>query len=292
MKSLRHPFHNSGRASGFTFIELLAVIGLLCALCLTLLPALAHTRQGGQAFQCLNNNRQLCAAWRMYADDNRELLVYSSDDGTTVGNPLNQYAWTGTHMDFNPNNPGNWDVNYDMAKRPLWPYCGQNAELYKCPADISYVTVSGTPRPRVRSMSMNLYLGGYAGTTGGWPSVPNYRIYTKLTQIPGIAGTSPGNIFVFLEMRPESINWGSFFTDMTGYPADPTQYTFSGDYPAIYHHFATSFSFCDGHAELHRWTDPRTTPPQLGGPAVTPPALASPRNPDIAWLQDHSTRPK
>ena len=33
----------------------------------------------------------------MYADDNRDRIVYSSDDGTGSSNPLNQYAWTLTH---------------------------------------------------------------------------------------------------------------------------------------------------------------------------------------------------
>ncbi|MCX6927288.1 MAG: hypothetical protein NT154_29400, partial [Verrucomicrobia bacterium] len=66
-----------------------------------LLPAYAKTGLNSRSLQCLNNNRQLCAAWRMYADDSRDRIVYSSDDGTGTSNPLNQYAWTAAHMDYN-----------------------------------------------------------------------------------------------------------------------------------------------------------------------------------------------
>ena len=48
---------------------------------LTLGPALARSNGGSWTLQCMNNHRQLCAAWRMYAEDNRDFNVYSSDDG-------------------------------------------------------------------------------------------------------------------------------------------------------------------------------------------------------------------
>jgi prepilin-type processing-associated H-X9-DG protein len=59
------------------------------------------------------------------------------------------------------------------------------------------------------------------------------------------------------------------------------------DWPAAYHNKAGGFSFADGHAETHKWADPRTSPP-LGKIAGT----AQPRNPDIVWMQEHSTRAK
>jgi type II secretory pathway pseudopilin PulG len=275
-------------ACGFTLFELLAIVAILTLLALTLLPALARTSPNSRSFQCLNNLRQLCAAWRMYADDNRDLIVYASDDGKTTENPLDQYAWTLTHMDFNPANRPNWDPTVDLPQRPLWPYTGKNAALYKCPSDQSVVVVNGVPMPRVRSMSMNFYLGGFAGTTGGLPLGP-YRIFLKTTEL-----TSPGpaKTFVFLDERPDAINWGDFLTEMAGYsPSNPGQYELA-DYPGMLHDSSGGFSFADGRAELHRWTDARTMPPSLpsevSGYGYTP----CPRNPDVAWLQDHATRPK
>ena len=161
--------------SAFTLIELVVVLALTALLVATLLPALAKSRPTSLAFQCLNNNRQLCAAWRMYADDNHDRIVYSSDDGTGSSNPQNQYAWTATHMDYSPANRANWDTNVDIVTRPLWPYTAKNAAIYKCPSDTSYVVINGVPTPRVRSMSMNFYLGGFAGTDGGWSFASPYR---------------------------------------------------------------------------------------------------------------------
>src|SRR5262245_22096180 len=92
----------------FTFVELLVVIAVVALLASTLLPALAKSRPNSQAFQCMNNNRQLCAAWRLYAEDNQDRIVYASDDGTANVNPLNQYAWTWSKMDNAPNR-WNWD---------------------------------------------------------------------------------------------------------------------------------------------------------------------------------------
>jgi hypothetical protein len=192
-------------------------------------------------------------------------------------------------MDYDPGNRGNWDINYDITQRPLWPYTGRNASIYKCPSDQSYVFVPGNgARPRVRSMSMNVYLGGFAGTDGGWPFITPYLLYLKTTEL-----TSPGpaKTFVFLDQRADAINWGNVLVSMAGYyPNNPAAYEFQ-DLPGMYHDLSASFSLADGHAELHRWTDPRTTPPVNSLQTITLP-IASPRNADVAWLQDHATRPR
>jgi len=77
---------------------------------------------------------------------------------------------------------------------------------------------------------------------------------------------------------------------MSGYPSQPNSYAFSEDYPGMIHNRGCGFSFADGRAEIHRWTDNRTTPPL--GPFFINAYTPSPRNQDIAWLQDHATRPK
>src|SRR4051812_30416122 len=192
------------KQGGFTLIELLVVIAIIAILAAMLLPTLAKAKQKGQGVQCMNNHRQLCMAWRLYAEDNREVLVYASDDGTGNSNPLNQFAWTLTHMTLNGADRGNWDINYDMTLRPLWPYA-KTAGIYKCPADKSTVIWQNITRPRIRTMSMNLYVGGFLGTDGGWSFADDYHIYHKLSQIGGSAGPVD-KIFVFLDQRDDRIN--------------------------------------------------------------------------------------
>jgi prepilin-type processing-associated H-X9-DG protein len=82
--------------------------------------------------------------------------------------------------------------------------------------------------------------------------------------------------------------------DMTGYsPTEPSAYAFTSDLPGMYHDLACGFSFADGHAEMKRWRDPRTTPALTsGGDPLAIMQYSSPNNQDVAWLQDHSSRPK
>ena len=291
----------TGPAAAFTLLELVVILAVLMLLAVMVLPALGRSGLNSRAFQCLNNSRQLCAAWRMYADDNQDRLVFASTSGSAgraggsvpidtlnPGDP-NNYAWTGAHMDFQGVNRANWDPSYDLTLRPLWPY-NKSLGIYKCPSDLSSVSFFGISKPRLISMSMNLYLGGFCGTDGGWPFADNFRIFLKTTDLvtPG-----PADTFVFIDGRADSINWGNFFVNMTGYPNQPARYSFL-DLPGLLHDLAASVSFADGRAELHRWLDPRTTPPFQTDSSFVPPGFdaPSPNNPDVAWLQAHATRPK
>src|SRR5882762_1659795 len=158
-----------GRACAFTLIELLVVIAIIAILAAMLLPALGTGKLKAEGIQCMSNHKNLALAWRMYAEDNHDRIVYASDfPGYPNDLVLRESAWTWSKMDFDPNNPDNWDINHDIVKRPLWPYAGKSAAIYKCPADRSYLVVNGENKPRIRSMSMNLYLGGFDGTDGGW----------------------------------------------------------------------------------------------------------------------------
>jgi len=233
----------------------------------------------------MSNHRQLCLAWQMYSDDNHERLLFASEDPyhpeTLAG------AWVTGTMDFNPGNPINWNPDLTIKLSPMWPYCGNSLAIWKCPSDRSSVTVDGEIKPRVRSMSMNVFLGGWGGTDGYWgPIFSAYHIYHKQ---PELSDPGPAKVFVFLDMREDSIDMGNFGTRMAGWPDNPSLYGFY-DLPGFYHHLACGFSFADGHSEIHRWRDDRTMPPLVPNGYVND-NFTSPNDPDVAWIQDHATRP-
>ena len=295
-------FNKKSFADGFTLIELLVVIAIIAILAAMLLPALTKAKQKAQGIVCMNQHKQLALAWRMYSEDNSERLVYASTRNrigkqiSTDPTDPDNFAWSGIHMDNVPGNRGNWDPEYDMKIRPLWPYT-KSATLYKCPSDYSTITVNNVVKPRILTMSMNLFVGGFApdkkagtllGDVGGNASGDPFKVYSKLTGID-----VPSSIFVFMDMREDTVNWSNFMMDMTGYPNSPGSYQWSDtDLPGMYHNRAAGFSFADGHSEVKKWLDGRTTPPMAPKGSILNFQNVQPNNPDIGWVQERSTRPK
>jgi len=282
--------------SGFTLIELLVVIAIIAILAAMLLPALTKAKVKTQGISCMNNHRQLTLAWRMYAEDNRDVLLYST---ATPGGPYTAYSWIQGVLDFDPSNRSNWDVNQDIKKSPMWQYCGNSVGIWKCPADQSTVVpgigpFAGRATPRVRSMAMSIWVGGWkqndGSVTDAGCSGSDWRVYSKLSDM---SSPGPAKTWVLVDEREDRINFGNAFTDMLGYPDNPGAWRFHYDYPGFYHNRACGFSFADGHAEIKRWRDDRTMPPlQKGGTWSDNPFVSSSGNQDIFWMQERSTRLK
>ena len=87
---------------GFTLIELLVVIAIIAVLAAILFPVFASAREKAHQTSCLNNQRQICLALMMYAQDHNQMF------------PLAATAWSDLNIA-----PGL--LVCPSAKRPLPP---------------------------------------------------------------------------------------------------------------------------------------------------------------------------
>lgn len=275
---------------GFTLIELLVVIAIIAILAAMLLPALAKSKQKAQGIGCMNNSKQLMLAWRMYTEDNHDVLLYSYG---SLPSDI-PYVWSGPggppwdEVWGSPTVQGNWDCTNTIQKSLVWPYCANNRSIWHCPADTSFgINRSGQQVPRPRSYSMSNWVGGNGddpsnGYRGFWGLSANFLVFRKISDMvqPG-----PSKTFVLLDENQVSINDGYFVVEMDGYNGAPNAAEEIVDYPGTFHNGACGFAFGDGHSEIHKWHD---------GLILNPPmpltVRADPNSLDVFWMQDHSTR--
>jgi prepilin-type N-terminal cleavage/methylation domain-containing protein len=258
---------------GFTLAELLVVIVVLFVFGALLLPALAGNRIDTQAFVCMNNTKRLASAWLMYASDQQDRLVPAS---SWVAHPGNDLDWTSSPA--NTNSSLLIDPNDSLIALYV-----RDTRLFKCPADV--YQSGANPGPRVRSYS----LSGAVGGVGLAPSSPGYPVGRTYPSSGAIRMTDlnlpgPTQVITFVDEHPDSINDGVFVFN-AGYV--PASYQWR-DLPASFHNASGSFSFADGHSEIHKWGDSRTCQTVRLFPRWWSPGslLPVPSSVDYAWFND------
>jgi prepilin-type N-terminal cleavage/methylation domain-containing protein/prepilin-type processing-associated H-X9-DG protein len=272
------------RAGGFTLIELLVVIAIIAILAALLLPALEKAKVQAQGVQCMGNQKETTLAWKMYADDNGGILAINNDEGYQT-----EAGWCDGEESWAVNNTDNTNINY-LINSVLGPYCHRQVGIYKCPADIWNCKEGTSLLPRVRSVSMNGFVGmeeADAGTgdvnppaSGYWGgNAAGWRAYRKESHLyqPG-----PSVLWVFVDEHPDSIN-DSFLITAMNVPS-------FGDTPADYHNGACGVGFADGHAEIHKWLETQYWPSVHASPSWTFPGNDEPGNgPDVQWMLRHTS---
>lgn len=260
----------------FSRLDLLVTLGMVVLLVSLQASTLANTKGKGSAVTCLHNLKKLASAWLGYADDNQGRLVGNLDGGAVQTLSLSNQTWALGWLDYQGGAPAGANTNASLLTQysPLAPYLSRSAGVFKCPSDPSLSRgVRGAPR--VRSYSMNSYMGQNRAYTSG------YRMFTTINEI---IEPAPARAFVVIDEREDSINDGSFAVDMAGFsPQSPDLYRIV-DYPADWHNRAANLSFVDGHVETWKWQDSRTMPTHRLGLHLSL-NTSSPTNADLARIQ-------
>jgi hypothetical protein len=214
------------------------VIAIIAILAAMLLPALQRAKCKSYMARCVGNQKQLAAAWMMYAGDNADLVVgFDTKDktywraglqsGMTIITGLNRLPPPGLSLV----DQENWFVREGWIEGALYPYAS-SPDLIHCPGDI---------RDRLGVGGFDSYSGvdgieRYA-TNRNW----GVATLTKQTQI-----LHPAERLLWVEesdTRGDNLNEWAFKYNQPDW----------GDKVANFHCGGSSFNFADGHAENRKW---------------------------------------
>jgi prepilin-type processing-associated H-X9-DG protein len=268
-------------------IELLVVIAIIGILASLLLPALSKAKSKARTVECLGRKQQLALAWMMYSHDNDDRLVMSGFVG--IDQTFLNLAWDGAYSWIR--NVMTWGVDWQVTNlvlatrpdlAPLTPYLANNIKIYKCPADnyLSPVQKAAGWNERLRSVSMNEFMGWADGILDGGYKTPYYTYYRRMGDL---SRKGPSELWVMMDEHPDTILGSEFILNKALHEAVAW-----GSLPGSLHNGGATMFFGDGHAEFKKWLVPDTKQPiRYKKERVFRPQNNDSR--DLDWVRVHTT---